>query len=109
MRILRGHAVAALENVALGTNGISHSSVERILPDAASWHTFHAIGNDRLGETFAGLSQNMQRNMNCYGVSLQSAGFTSFSRKGNEVRKLIQLYSLALIKPGTNRKVIFTL
>jgi len=39
-----------------GTNGISHSSVERvILPDACI-DTFHANGNDRVGETSAGLS-----------------------------------------------------
>lgn len=68
-RVLRGNAMAALENVPLWhERDISHSSVERIiLPDST-------ILLDYMLHRFTGLvaglvvyPENMQRNMDCYG------------------------------------------
>ena len=68
-RLVRSHAGAALENVALWhERDISHSSVERvILPDACILTHFmlHEITN--LVNNLLVYSENMARNLNCYG------------------------------------------
>ena len=68
-RILRGHAVAALENVALWhERDISHSSVERvIMPDACILTHFMLVEMTELMKHLLVYPQNMERNMNCYG------------------------------------------
>jgi adenylosuccinate lyase len=68
-RILRSHAVAALENVALWhERDISHSSVERvILPDACILTHFMLVDLTDLVKQLLVYPQNMERNMNCYG------------------------------------------
>lgn len=68
-RILRGHAVAALENVALWhERDISHSSVERvILPDACILTHFMLVEITDLVKHLLVYPENMQRNMNLYG------------------------------------------
>ncbi len=68
-RILRGHAVAALENVALWhERDISHSSVERmILPDACTLTHFMVKEMTELVKQLLVYPQNMERNMNVYG------------------------------------------
>ncbi len=68
-RILRGHAVAALENVALWhERDISHSSVERvILPDACILAHFMLVEIADLVKHLLVYPENMQRNMNVYG------------------------------------------
>jgi adenylosuccinate lyase len=68
-RILRGHAVAALENVALWhERDISHSSVERmILPDAFTLSHFMLVEITDLVQHLLVYPDNMARNMNCYG------------------------------------------
>ena len=68
-RILRGHAVAALENVALWhERDISHSSVERvIMPDACILTHFMLVEMTELVKHLLVYPQNMERNMNCYG------------------------------------------
>lgn len=68
-RILRGHAVAALENVALWhERDISHSSVERIiLPDTCILSHFMVVEITDLVKQLLVYPQNMERNLNIYG------------------------------------------
>ncbi len=68
-RIIRGHAVAALENVALWhERDISHSSVERmILPDASIIAHFMLVETIDLVKNLLVYPDNMKRNMNVYG------------------------------------------
>jgi adenylosuccinate lyase len=68
-RILRGHAIAALENVALWhERDISHSSVERMMfPDAFTLTHFMLVETTDLVQHLLVYPDNMARNMNCYG------------------------------------------
>ncbi|MGF1480148.1 MAG: adenylosuccinate lyase [Cyanophyceae cyanobacterium] len=68
-RIVRGHAVAALENVALWhERDISHSSVERvILPDTCILTHFMLRESANLVKNLLVYPENMQQNMNVYG------------------------------------------
>ncbi|HAX76691.1 MAG TPA: adenylosuccinate lyase [Cyanobacteria bacterium UBA11372] len=68
-RIIRGHAVAAIENVALWhERDISHSSVERvILPDACILTHFMLVDITDLVKHLLVYPENMKRNMNVYG------------------------------------------
>ncbi len=68
-RMLRGHAIAALENVALWhERDISHSSVERvILPDASILTHFMLAEMTKLVKKLLVYPQNMKRNLNRYG------------------------------------------
>lgn len=68
-RVLRGHALAALENVALWhERDISHSSVERvILPDASTLMHYMLVEAADLIKHLQVYPDNMWRNMNCYG------------------------------------------
>jgi adenylosuccinate lyase len=68
-RIIRGHAVAALENVALWhERDISHSSVERVVfPDSCILTHFMLKEMTDLVKNLLVYPENMQRNMNVYG------------------------------------------
>jgi adenylosuccinate lyase len=68
-RIIRGHAIAALENVALWhERDISHSSVERmILPDSSVLTHFMVVEMTDLAKHLLVYPQNMTRNLNVYG------------------------------------------
>jgi adenylosuccinate lyase len=68
-RIVRGNAVAALENVALWhERDISHSSVERvILPDTCILTHFMLKETTNLVQNLLVYPENMERNMNVYG------------------------------------------
>ncbi|GET38110.1 adenylosuccinate lyase [Microseira wollei] len=68
-RIIRGHAVAAIENVALWhERDISHSSVERvILPDACILMHFMLVDLTDSVKHLLVYPENMERNMNVYG------------------------------------------
>ncbi|MEM6450116.1 MAG: adenylosuccinate lyase [Cyanobacteria bacterium P01_D01_bin.105] len=68
-RILRGNAVAALENVALWhERDISHSSVERVIfPDSCILMHFMLVEATKLIQNLHVYPENMQRNMNLYG------------------------------------------
>lgn len=68
-RIVRGNAVAALENVALWhERDISHSSVERvILPDSCILTHFMLREATNLVKKLLVYPENMAQNMNCYG------------------------------------------
>jgi adenylosuccinate lyase len=92
-RIVRGHAVAALENVALWhERDISHSAVERvILPDTCILTHFMVAEITDLVKNLLVYPQNMERNMNCYGGVV-------FSQK----------VLLALVSKGMNREEAYT-
>ncbi len=68
-RIIRSHAVAALEDIALWhERDISHSSVERvILPDTCILTHFMLSEMTDLVKNLLVYPENMERNMNCYG------------------------------------------
>ncbi|RUR73959.1 adenylosuccinate lyase [Chlorogloeopsis fritschii PCC 9212] len=68
-RIIRSHAIAALENVALWhERDISHSSVERVvLPDACILMHFMLHEITELVKNLLVYPENMTRNMNVYG------------------------------------------
>lgn len=68
-RIVRSHAVAALENVALWhERDISHSSVERVmLPDVCILTHFMLVEITDLVKKLLVYPENMKRNMNLYG------------------------------------------
>ncbi|NJM18821.1 MAG: adenylosuccinate lyase [Richelia sp. RM2_1_2] len=91
-RIVRGNAVAALENVALWhERDISHSSVERvILPDSCILTHFMLSEAINLIKNLLVYPENMAENMNCYGGVV-------FSQK----------VLLALIDKGINREAAY--
>ncbi|MEO1619921.1 MAG: adenylosuccinate lyase [Cyanobacteria bacterium J06632_3] len=68
-RILRGNAIAALENVALWhERDISHSSVERVIfPDSCILIHFMLVEATKLVKNLLVYPENMARNMNLYG------------------------------------------
>jgi len=68
-RIIRGNAVAALENVALWhERDISHSSVERVIfPDSCILTHFMLVETTKLIKNLHVYPENMKRNMNLYG------------------------------------------
>ena len=68
-RVLRGNAVAALENVALWhERDISHSSVERVIfPDSCILTHFMLVEATKLIKNLLVYPENMKRNMNLYG------------------------------------------
>jgi adenylosuccinate lyase len=88
-RILRGNAIAALENVALWhERDISHSSVERvILPDSCILTHFMVSDFTGLVKNLLVYPENMKRNMNVYGGVIFS-----------------QRVLLALVDKGMNRE-----
>lgn len=91
-RIMRGHAVAALENVALWhERDISHSSVERvILPDSCILTHFMLCESVDLVKNLLVYPENMKRNMNLYGGVVFS-----------------QRVLLALVEKGMNREAAY--
>lgn len=88
-RIIRGHAVAALENIALWhERDISHSSVERVIfPDSCILTHFMIKETADLIKHLQVYPENMKRNMNVYGGVIFS-----------------QSVLLALVKKGLNRE-----
>jgi adenylosuccinate lyase len=93
-RVLRGHAVAALENVALWhERDISHSSVERIIfPDSCTLLDYMLVTLTKLVEGLIVYPENMKRNL---GLSL---GMWNS-----------QTVLLALIKKGLTREQAYEL
>jgi adenylosuccinate lyase len=93
-RIIRGHAVAALENVALWhERDISHSSVERVmLPDCCTLMHFMLMETIDLVKNLLVYPENMQRNMNRYGGVVFS-----------------QRVLLKLVEKGLNREAAYAI
>jgi adenylosuccinate lyase len=113
-RIIRGNAMAALENVALWhERDISHSSVERvILPDSCILAHFMLVEITDLVKHLLVYPENMKRNMNVYGgvvfsqrvlltlvgkgltreeayAIVQSCAHTAWNTEGGNFRELI--------------------
>lgn len=113
-RILRGNAMAALENVALWhERDISHSSVERvILPDSCILAHFMLVETTNLVKNLLVYPDNMARNLNLYGgvvfsqrvllalvdkglsredayAIVQSCAHTAWNQEGGNFRQLI--------------------
>ncbi len=93
-RVLRGHAVAALENVALWhERDISHSSVERIIfPDSCTLLDYMLVTLTKLVEGLIVYRENMKRNL-----ALSLGMWNS------------QAVLLALIKKGLTREQAYDL
>jgi len=93
-RILRGHAVAALDNVALWhERDISHSAVERvILPDMSILSHFMLVEITDLVKHLLVYPENMRRNMNLYGGVIFS-----------------QRVMLALVEKGMSREEAYAI
>ncbi len=93
-RLVRSHAGAALENVALWhERDISHSSVERvILPDACILTHFMLVEITELVKNLLVYPENMARNLNCYGGVV-------FSQK----------VLLALVEKGSSREEAYAI
>jgi adenylosuccinate lyase len=93
-RILRGNAIAALENVALWhERDISHSSVERIcMPDSCIITHFMLVETTNLVKNLLIYPENMARNLNCYGGVVFSQGVL-----------------LALVGKGLNREEAYSI
>lgn len=93
-RILRGHAVAALENIALWhERDISHSSVERvILPDTCILTHFMIHEMTQLVKNLLVYPENMKRNLNRYGGVIFS-----------------QRVMLTLVEKGTSREDAYSI
>lgn len=93
-RIIRGHAVAAIENVALWhERDISHSSVERVVfPDACILTHFMLAEITDLVKHLLVYPENMQRNMNVYGGVVFS-----------------QRVLLTLVEKGINREEAYSI
>lgn len=93
-RLLRGYAMAALENVALWhERDISHSSVERVaLPDSCILTHFMLKETTDLVQNLLVYPDNMKRNMNVYGGVI-------FSQK----------VLLALVEKGLSREEAYRL
>ncbi len=93
-RVIRGHAIAALENVALWhERDISHSSVERVIfPDACTLVYFMLSETSDLVKNLLVYPENMKRNMNVYGGVIFS-----------------QRLLLALVEKGMNRETAYSL
>ncbi|HEY9878997.1 MAG TPA: adenylosuccinate lyase [Leptolyngbyaceae cyanobacterium] len=113
-RIIRGNAMATLENVALWhERDISHSSVERVvLPDSCILIHFMLVETTDLVKNLLVYPENMKRNMNVYGgvvfsqrvlltlvgkglsreesyAIVQSCAHTAWNTEGGDFRKLI--------------------
>ncbi|HEY9764467.1 MAG TPA: adenylosuccinate lyase [Trichocoleus sp.] len=113
-RIIRGNAMATLENVALWhERDISHSSVERVvLPDSCILTHFMLVETTDLVRNLLVYPENMKRNMNVYGgvvfsqrvlltlvgkglsreesyAIVQSCAHTAWNTEGGDFRKLI--------------------
>lgn len=93
-RVVRGNAIAALENVALWhERDISHSSVERmILPDSSTIVHFMLVEITDLVTNLLVYPDNMKRNLNVYGGVVFS-----------------QRVLLALIDKGMNREEAYAI
>ncbi|ELR97925.1 adenylosuccinate lyase [Gloeocapsa sp. PCC 73106] len=93
-RIIRGHAMAALENVALWhERDISHSSVERVIfPDSCILTHFMIKEITDLIKNLLVYPENMKRNMNVYGGVIFS-----------------QRVLLTLVKNGLNREEAYNI
>jgi adenylosuccinate lyase len=99
-RILRGNAVAALENVALWhERDISHSSAERvIMPDSTILLDFMLARFNKIMQGLVVYPENMQRNLDVFGgVVFSQAVLLKLVEKGmsrEEAYSLVQSHAM---------------
>jgi adenylosuccinate lyase len=111
-RILRSHAVAALENVALWhERDISHSSVERvILPDVCILTHFMLVEITDLVKHLLVYPENMKRNMNLYGgVVFSQRVLLTLVAKGMNREEAYSVVQSCAHEAWNRPEVIFTL
>ncbi len=100
-RVIRGHAVAALENVALWhERDISHSSVERIiLPDSCTLMDYMLVKLRELVETLQVYPENMRRNMETTrGLYFSQSILLALTEKGAERKAAYEAVQRAAMK-----------
>lgn len=105
-RVLRGNALAAMENVALWhERDISHSSVERIIaPDSTILLDYMLARLTRVLDRLVVYPENMQRNLELTGGLLFSQqAMLALTRKGlsrEEAYRLVQKNAMAVWQEG---------
>ncbi len=100
-RVIRGNAVAALENVALWhERDISHSSVERIiLPDSCTLLDYMLVTLTKLVDRLLVYPENMQRNLEkTRGLYFSQSILLELTRKGLERKTAYEAVQRAAMK-----------
>lgn len=100
-RVIRGNAVAALENVALWhERDISHSSVERIiLPDSCTLMDYMLVTLTKLVAKLVVYPENMRRNMELTGgLYASQAALLMLTEKGMERKAAYEAVQRAAMK-----------
>lgn len=100
-RVIRGNAMAALENVALWhERDISHSSVERIiLPDSCILLDYMLVTLKKLVSKLLVYPENMQRNLEITkGLYFSQTILLELTRKGMERKKAYEAVQRAAMK-----------
>lgn len=105
-RVIRGNAMAALENVALWhERDISHSSVERIiLPDSCTLVDYMLVTLQKLVSKLIVYPENMRRNMELTGgLYASQAALLMLTEKGMERKDAYEAVQRAAMKTWKNR------
>jgi len=100
-RVIRGNAVAAMENVALWhERDISHSSVERIiLPDSCTLLDYMLVTLTKLVSRLVVYPENMKRNMELTGgLYASQAALLQLTAKGLERKEAYEAVQRAAMK-----------
>ena len=111
-RVIRGNAMAALENVALWhERDISHSSAERIvLPDSASLAVYMARRMARLLANLEVDTESMQRNLNAlHGVVFSQSVLLALVESGmtrDDAYRIVQSAAATAISSGTHLREV---
>lgn len=107
-RVLRGHCLAAIENVALWhERDITHSSVERItLPDSTMLLDYMLHQFTRIIQHLQVYPERMQRNLECTGgLIFSQAVLLALTRKGmtrEAAYRIVQSHAHAVWEKGGN-------
>ena len=100
-RVIRGNAVAALENIALWhERDISHSSVERIiLPDSSTLVDYMLVTMRKLVEGLHVYPENMKRNMEMTrGLYASQSALLMLTEKGLDRKDAYEAVQRAAMK-----------
>ncbi len=106
-RVIRGNAVAAMENVALWhERDISHSSVERIiLPDSCTLVDYMLVQLDKLVGGLVVYPENMRKNMEqTGGLYASQAALLKLTEKGMERKSAYEAIQRAAMKTWETRQ-----
>jgi adenylosuccinate lyase len=105
-RVIRGNAMAALENVALWhERDISHSSVERIiLPDSCTLLDYMLVTLTKLVSKLIVYPENMRRNMELTGgLYASQSALLMLTEKGMERKDAYEAVQRAAMKTWTDK------